>query len=100
MLLFHAKGAVDFAVLFLAVPERAVVDLEVVARPGPPTGELARRCLHGAIMARNGIFRYSAQRILPTAKRDPRRRHSPPEQGCPSAGVRVRQAQAVFLASG
>src|SRR4026208_86272 len=68
MLLFQAKGAADFAVLFLAVPERAVGYLEVVARPGPPTGELARRCLHGAVMAGNGIFRHDAHRILPAAK--------------------------------
>src|SRR5687767_5429619 len=67
MLLFQAEGAADFAALLLAVPEPAVVDLEVVARPGPPTGELARRRLHGAIMAGNGIFRHGAHRVLPTA---------------------------------
>src|SRR5262245_43703140 len=56
MLLLEAERTADRPVVLLAVPEGAVVDLEVVAGPRPPAGELARRRLHGAVMAGRGIL--------------------------------------------
>ena len=64
VLLFQAERTANRPVVLLAVPERAVVDIKVVAGPRPPAGELARRRLDGAVMAGRGILGNEIHRAL------------------------------------
>src|SRR5258708_16235394 len=69
VLLFQAQRTAYRPVVLLAVPERAVVDLKVVAGPRPPAGELARRRLDGAVRAGGRSLLEDILRSLPLAVR-------------------------------
>ncbi len=69
VLLFQAERAANRPVVLLAMPERAVVDLKVVAGPRPPAGKLARRRLDSTVMAGRSIFGNEIHRALQLGRR-------------------------------